>query len=196
MNLVKIANGFADLWDGTLDAPLQYNEFGQENFEDPWTGSLENGTATPNRFLGSPAQRAWCGHPTATDAQWTTFSEPFTSVLLPLYALSQELVVLPWADFDLSGTVDGKDFLTWQAGFGATGAAFSEGDANGDAAIDGLDLGVWQGDLGGVASSTSAPYAAPIGTPIPEPLTWAQTLLGVLGFAIKTLRARGLSPPC
>lgn len=55
----------------------------------------------------------------------------------------------PSADFDMSGTVDGLDFLAWQRGFGATsGAARSDGDANLDEAVDAQDLTVWQESYG------------------------------------------------
>lgn len=32
-------------------------------------------------------------------------------------------------DFDLDGDVDGRDFLTWQRGFGSVDATFAQGDA-------------------------------------------------------------------
>jgi hypothetical protein len=47
------------------------------------------------------------------------------------------------ADFDADGLVDGADFLTWQRGFGATGAGLSDGDANGDGTVDEADLIAW-----------------------------------------------------
>jgi hypothetical protein len=49
------------------------------------------------------------------------------------------------ADFDGDGDVDGRDFLTWQRGFGITGAAtLSQGDANDDGNVDADDLAIWQ----------------------------------------------------
>jgi hypothetical protein len=56
--------------------------------------------------------------------------------------------ITPSADFDRDGTVDGRDFLIWQRGFGATGALQSDGDANFDGAVDGDDLQVWQNSYG------------------------------------------------
>ena len=44
------------------------------------------------------------------------------------------------ADFDIDGDVDGADFLAWQRGLRGTAATHSHGDANGDGAVDALDL--------------------------------------------------------
>ena len=43
-------------------------------------------------------------------------------------------------DFDDDGDVDGFDFMTWQRGFGTTGAAARDGDSNGDGQVDAVDL--------------------------------------------------------
>jgi hypothetical protein len=63
------------------------------------------------------------------------------------------------ADFNSNGRVDGADFLLWQRGFGATGAAANRanGDANLDSDVDAADLAVWKGTFG---SSTTASTAA------------------------------------
>ncbi len=65
------------------------------------------------------------------------------------------------ADFDVSGAVDGLDFLIWQRGKGASGAAATRanGNANGDNVVDGEDLTVWQtqyGTSGAVAADVPA----------------------------------------
>jgi hypothetical protein len=53
------------------------------------------------------------------------------------------------ADFDEDGDVDGRDFLSWQRGFGMSGAANrSDGDANVDGAVDSADLIIWQAMYG------------------------------------------------
>ena len=64
----------------------------------------------------------------------------------------------PLADFDGNGSIDGRDFLAWQRGFGTTNATPSDGDANGDGIVDGGDLAVWQAQYG--MSQTSAPIAS------------------------------------
>ena len=48
------------------------------------------------------------------------------------------------ADFDNDGGIDGRDFLSWQRGFGKLNATKADGDANGDNLINGTDLGIWQ----------------------------------------------------
>ena len=66
-------------------------------------------------------------------------------------------------DYDLDGEVGGADFLAWQRGFGATGAAATraQGNADGDSDVDGADLTQWTENYG--ASSLLA-----IGR-VPEP---------------------------
>ena len=67
------------------------------------------------------------------------------------------------ADFDADGDVDGRDFLTWQRGHSiASGATLSDGDANGDGAVDQLDLSFWStqfssGGSGGAALAVPEP---------------------------------------
>ena len=74
------------------------------------------------------------------------------------------------ADFDNDGDRDGKDFLTWQRGFG-TGTNNMTGDANGDSIVNGADLAVWQDQFG------TPPLAA--ATAVPEPSTGTMLLLGI-----------------
>lgn len=54
----------------------------------------------------------------------------------------------PSADFNGDGSVDGRDFLAWQRGFGGSNANPSEGDANNDRHVDGADLAIWQAQYG------------------------------------------------
>jgi predicted outer membrane repeat protein len=50
-----------------------------------------------------------------------------------------------YGDFDFDGDVDGRDFLIWQRGFGASSpVGQDDGDATGDGDVDGNDLAVWQ----------------------------------------------------
>lgn len=74
------------------------------------------------------------------------------------------------ADFDGNGIVDGRDFLTWQRGFGIDDgtAQLGDGDANEDGNVDGADLVVWQGQYG---TSPQAAVAA-----VPEPATIVSVL--------------------
>jgi hypothetical protein len=72
--------------------------------------------------------------------------------------------------------MDGRDFLAWQRGFGiSTGATPADGDANGDQAVDALDLGIWQQNYG--TSSLLAALAAVESTSVELP---ASELLAAL----------------
>jgi hypothetical protein len=75
------------------------------------------------------------------------------------------------ADFNADGTVDGADFLIWQAGFGPSGSLTS-GDANNDSIVDSADLAVWTAQFG----TPPTPVAS-----VPEP---AALLLEMLGLAL------------
>ena len=66
------------------------------------------------------------------------------------------------ADFDVDGDVDGNDFLIWQRNFGtASGATLAQGDADGNGAVNELDLAAWKTSFGGAAT--------PVATVVPEP---------------------------
>lgn len=82
-------------------------------------------------------------------------SNPWDIILLP------ELV--PDADFDGDGDVDGTDFLTWQRNYSLTGQTNnSSGDANFDGIVNRADLDVWEAQYGTV------PTLAAVQT-VPEP---------------------------
>ena len=76
------------------------------------------------------------------------------------------LSINPSADFNLSGAVNGTDFLAWQRGHGTkSGASITIGDANRDGAVDVLDLTIWNTFFAGppfaaVAASTAIPEPA------------------------------------
>lgn len=87
------------------------------------------------------------------------------------------------ADFDTSGTVDGKDFLTWQAGYGATGqTGKTNGNANADTVVDDLDFAEWKAKFGG------SPAAA-AGNAVPEPATLAMAALTIAALGAARRRA-------
>ncbi|TWU26076.1 hypothetical protein [Bythopirellula polymerisocia] len=73
------------------------------------------------------------------------------------------------ADFDQDGDVDGKDFLTWQRGFG-TGSTLAEGDANGNGSVGPEDLAIWKTQYGNTPLAGAA-------TAVPEPSSAAVVLL-------------------
>ena len=65
------------------------------------------------------------------------------------------IVIGDSGDFDANGTVNGRDFLAWQRGYGiAAGATLTDGDANLDSVVDNADLAIWQDQYQGVATPT------------------------------------------
>ena len=68
------------------------------------------------------------------------------------------------ADFDENGEVTSADLSNWNSSYGLNGLAqHSDGDANGDRLVSGLDFLVWQRQLG-LGTSPASPVTA-----IPEP---------------------------
>ncbi len=70
-------------------------------------------------------------------------------------------VPVPSADFDGDGDVDGRDFLTWQRGFGM-GNSLATGDADGNGTVNAADLAIWQEQYG-----SSSPLVANFAVPEP-----------------------------
>jgi hypothetical protein len=89
------------------------------------------------------------------------------------------------ADFDSDGDIDGRDFLTWQRGFGKLPgtAGRVNGDANGDHHVNGTDLAIWQAQYG-----TSGLVAASIAVPEPSAI-----MLLVFAPLLAMLRTRRVS---
>ena len=86
------------------------------------------------------------------------------------------------ADFDGDGDVDGADFLTWQRGVGV-GTTQGAGDANGDAAVNVVDLAIWKAQFG--------PNAVAVAAAVPEPTGVALAGLATIGGLVgSTRRAR------
>jgi len=84
-----------------------------------------------------------------------------------------EFVPLQPADFDS----DGGDLANWTSGFGmAASAGRVNGDADGDADVDGADFLLWQRQLGGGAATAAA-------ASVPEPRGWLLVAVaGVMGW--------------
>jgi serralysin len=72
------------------------------------------------------------------------------------------IVQPPSGDFNDDGLVDGRDFVVWQRGLGATGSGLPA-DANNDGVVNAADLSVWRqqfgtlGTISGAASSVPEP---------------------------------------
>lgn len=83
-------------------------------------------------------------------------------------------------DFNGDGSIDGLDFLIWQAGSGATSQSDNSlGDANGDGDVNGNDLSLWQMQYGTSTANSAA---------VPEPS--AGLLLSILALALPPFRSQ------
>jgi len=72
-----LATGFADMWDGSLNNPIRYDEFGTPGFPDVWTGTQASGVAFAGQELGADPARTGLaivpildGLTTQTTARW------------------------------------------------------------------------------------------------------------------------------
>jgi hypothetical protein len=88
------------------------------------------------------------------------------------------------ADFDEDGDVDQDDLGTWEAGFGATSARHSDGDANNDQIVNGLDFLTWQRQFSGGATASAGTAS------VPEPTTCT---LALAALCLMVGRRRGRS---
>lgn len=88
-----IANDFSDMWDGSIDAPIDIDQFGLTVVTDlVHTGSLPDGTNAGTNSLGS-AQNGSVGSTNQTSGAWISNGADQTSILRPFYALSEVLTV-------------------------------------------------------------------------------------------------------
>ena len=89
---VQVADDWADLVDGSLDAPMSRDENGAAVEDDAWTGTLATGAASTScsGFTSSSAANAGvCGSTTASDGTWTDNIVPPCYLELRLYCVEQ-----------------------------------------------------------------------------------------------------------
>lgn len=74
------------------------------------------------------------------------------------------------ADFNLTGAVDGNDFLAWQRGLGRTAPQAHQADGNSDADsdVDGADLTMWRSQFSAAEAATDDATAAAVARPDDE----------------------------
>ncbi len=136
-----IVTGYADMWDGSIENPITYMDgtpvtnasYGSMI----WTGSKSDGTAYAGRELGTTTRFAQGGRSYQTDGKWISDSRQDFYRTMSLYGLSEPLVVMEAAYWDLNGTDPNSGSSTptgtWNAGTG-----------NWNAAADGTGAaGVW-----------------------------------------------------
>ena len=87
----KVADGFADIWDGTLDKAINLNQLLAPISSSVWTGSTVSGTSHATRPLGSSGPAI--GFSTFVTAGWITNTSTGGTTEFPLYALSEHLII-------------------------------------------------------------------------------------------------------
>jgi hypothetical protein len=91
---VKIADGFDDIWNGSLDASLSVTQFVLlSEFLRTWTGTLSNGTKLNDRALGVGGGMPFTGVITATTPPWVSSDVDNPASLHAFYALSDKRTV-------------------------------------------------------------------------------------------------------
>lgn len=174
---VKIADHYDDLWDRTIDAPLNVAQDGsilgvQGTPITAWTGTTADGEINTAQPLGSSffAGRGQIG---ASGDLWMGTFGGNAGNLAPIYTISGVLTVPNSAipgDYDDDGDRDGVDFLLWQR---------TDGTAAG--------LMEWQSRYGSGGNSLRAM------TSVPEPSVLALLFFGglILCVARRRIEAMG-----
>ena len=95
----KVADGYTDMWDTTLDNKINRTELGATYSGAVWNGSKDNGDIptwggewlgeTPGGTFGDVV----AGNANVTNSAWLDTGGQAPSTLLPMYALSEELTV-------------------------------------------------------------------------------------------------------
>ena len=98
---VKVADNAADLWDGSIDAPIDLTASGSTpSNPNTWTGSEVNGTPSGNSF-GSTFVRI--GEWQQTDAAWFSVPDSLNATNPLTYYGISEVLTVPETDTDTDG---------------------------------------------------------------------------------------------
>jgi len=90
---VLVANDYADLWDGTLQAGISTNEKGGGAGSWTWTGTAWSGVAKPGRALGEAGPM--CGTPAITSSGWIDRDWDNNTAGYYMMAMSEAITVIP-----------------------------------------------------------------------------------------------------
>jgi hypothetical protein len=97
MDDVKVADDYADFWDGRIEAAINTSETGSELSVEVWTGTGEDGTVF-DLFggvdgLGSPGGTPATGSAVYVDSRWIATAAGHATEERPLYGMSGVLTV-------------------------------------------------------------------------------------------------------
>lgn len=137
---------------------------------DPLLGPLaDNGGPTPTHALLPRSPAIDAGDPTIP-FRATEFDQRgvgYSRVMFDRIDIgAYEAQLIPSADFDVDGDVDGIDFLAWQRGFGMEDAVRADGNSDDDTDIDASDLAAWSLTYGeaGVGPIAATQVIKPVST--------------------------------
>jgi hypothetical protein len=90
----RVANGFTDMWDDTIQAAIGLDQYGTASPAEPkvWTGSQGDGTKFPDWYMGSNIAVAF-GDTNSSDVKWIGSGVRQKTELQSMYSLSEELTV-------------------------------------------------------------------------------------------------------
>jgi hypothetical protein len=91
----KLADSYADMWDGAIGAPLNIDENGEPGAgsSDAWTGSTSSGTKNGTYTLNGSNGSASRGHRNVSHSQWIYRDNQNRSGLRHFYGLSEPLTI-------------------------------------------------------------------------------------------------------
>ena len=90
---VLVANDYADLWDGTLQAEISTNEKGGGAGDWAWTGTDWSGVAKSGRALGEAGPQ--CGTTGSTSSNWIDRDCDSNGNWYYMMAMSEAITVIP-----------------------------------------------------------------------------------------------------
>jgi len=112
-----IANNYQDLWDGSIDAPINRDELGHTNLNKPvYTGTNSNGTKR-DRHLGGSEEvppKVEYGNSSNLSGRWMVIYNSPATTAQSLYAISEPLTIRG-LQTTISGTLGGAN--SWNEGF-------------------------------------------------------------------------------
>jgi len=113
-----VANDYADLWDGSIQNIINLTEQGVVWVYWPWTGTRTDGTAGTGAGgdgnpLGSTGQVGQGNASSTTDWIWRVNTMDPPTNQMPMYALSEPLVIVGQIDPNLPDVDVGLDMITW-----------------------------------------------------------------------------------
>lgn len=90
---VRVANDNADLWDGSILAPIEIDELGNQIFRTVWTGATSTGTSGRRPIAAGTGTNY--GSSSVTDDRWVVHSWGPQNEQRAYYAISGSLLAVP-----------------------------------------------------------------------------------------------------